>query len=96
MLNQFQAYLVARGYKEFSVCGNPSTAIDYAWRISKIIEREGITLETLSTNISKYLELYGMNGEKWTIGRKSHQSYFQALRQFRKFVLIQRLGPIAG
>lgn len=25
---------------------------------SKIIEREGITLETLSENISKYLELY--------------------------------------
>ena len=30
MLNQFQAYLVQRGYREYSIYGNPSTAIDYA------------------------------------------------------------------
>lgn len=28
MLNQFQACLVQKGYKEFSISGNPSTAID--------------------------------------------------------------------
>ena len=55
MLNKFQAYLVQKGYKEFSVNGNPSTAIDYTWRVSKIIEKEGITLEALSSDITKYL-----------------------------------------
>ena len=64
MLNKFQAYLVSKGYKEFSVNGNPSTACDYPWRIGKIIEKEGVTLEKLSTDITKYLELYGKSGEK--------------------------------
>jgi len=40
MLNQFQAYLVQRGYKEFSISGNPSTAIDYAWRVAKVCEKK--------------------------------------------------------
>ena len=92
MLNKFQAYLVARGYKEFSVNGNPSTACDYPWRISKIVEKEGITLEKLSTYITKYLELYGKSGKKQNIGKLSHESYINALKQFRKFVLVQRFG----
>ena len=92
MLNKFQAYLVARGYKEFSVNGSPSTACDYPWRIGKIVEKEGITLEKLSTDITKYLELYGKSGEKQNIGKLSHESYINALKQFRKFVLVQRFG----
>ena len=92
MLEKFQKFLVQKGYKELSVCGNPSTAIDYAWRISKIIEREGITLDTLSVNISKYLELYGRNGEKWSIGKRSHESYYNALMQFKKWTLLKRFG----
>lgn len=96
MLNQFQAYLVARGYKEFSVNGNPSTACDYPWRIGKIIEKEGITLETLSSEIQKYLLEYGRQGQKWIIGRRSHESYINALKQFRKFMLVQRFGGVNG
>lgn len=92
MLNKFQAYLVSKGYKEFSANSNPSTAIDYTWRISKIIEKEGITLETLSSEIQKYLEEYGRQGQKWIVGRRSHESYINALKQFRKFVLVQRFG----
>ena len=92
MLNQFRSYLLNKGYKEFSANGSPSTAIDYVWRINKICEREHITEEQLSTQINEYLKLYGMNGEKWSEGRRSHQSYINALRQFRKFVLVQRFG----
>ena len=92
MLNKFQAYLVSKGYKEFSVNGNPSTACDYPWRIGKIIEKEGITLEKLSTDITKYLELYGKSGEKQNIGKLSNESYINALKQFRKFILVQRFG----
>ena len=46
MLNQFQAYLVQRGYREFSINGNPSTAIDYAWRVAKVCEKESYTVIT--------------------------------------------------
>ena len=92
MLTQFQAYLVSKGYKEFSANSNPSTAIDYKWRISKIIEKEGITEQQLANNINEYLKLYSPNGNKWIIGRRSHVSYWNALKQFRKFVLVQRFG----
>ena len=92
MLNQFQAYLVQRGYREFSINGNPSTACDYPWRIGKIIEKEGITLEELSNNIQKYMELYKRNGERWSLSRRSHESYYNALKNFRKFILVSRFG----
>lgn len=92
MLNQFQAYLVQRGYREFSINGNPSTAIDYAWRVAKVCEKENYTAKQLADNINTILEQYGPKGEKWTTGRRSHHSYFQALRHFRKFILVQRFG----
>ena len=92
MLNQFQAYLVSKGYKEFSANSNPSTALDYPWRISKIVEKEGITLEEFSNNIQKYMELYKRNGERWNLSKRSHESYYNALKNFRKFILVSRFG----
>ena len=67
MLNKFREYLISKGFKEYSANSRPSTCVDYCWRISKIIEKEGISIEDLSTNINKYLELYGKLGEKWDI-----------------------------
>lgn len=92
MLNKFREYLISKGFKEYSANNSPSTCIDYCWRISKIIEKEGITIEQLSADINKYLEQYDRLGDKWTIGRRSHESYINALRQFRKFLLLQRFG----
>ena len=56
MLNQFQAYLVQRGYREFSINGNPSTAIDYAWRVAKVCEKENYTAKQLADNINTILD----------------------------------------
>ena len=91
MLNQFQAYLVQKGYKEFSVSGSPSTAIDYAWRVAKVCEKENYTVKQLADNINTILEQYGYYGKKWTIGRRSHESYINALKQFAKFALAQSI-----
>lgn len=91
-LESFRQFLISKGYKEYSANANPSTCSDYCFRISTIIEKEGITLETLSSEIQKYLEEYGRQGQKWIIGKKSHESYINALKQFRKFVLVQRVG----
>ena len=60
MLNQFQVYLVQRGYREFSINGNPSTAIDYAWRVAKVCEKENYTAKQLADNINTILEQYGL------------------------------------
>ena len=91
MLNQFQAYLVQKGYKEFSISGNPSTAIDYAWRVAKVCEKENCTIKQLAENINTILKQYGHYGKKWTIGRWSHESYINALKQFAKFALAQSI-----
>ena len=95
-LESFRQFLISKGYKEYSANANPSTCSDYCFRISTIIEKEGITLETLSSEIQKYLEEYGRQGQKWIIGKKSHESYYNALKQFRKFVLVQRFGGANG
>ena len=88
-LTQFQDYLLGSGFTLLS-------SIDYAWRISKIAEKEGITLESLSKELQRYLQEYGRQGQKWMIGKKSHASYYNALKQFRKFVLVQRFGGVNG
>ena len=97
MLKQFENWMINRGYKAFSVNGSPSTAIDYPWRISKICQREGYTLEQLAQNINHVLKEHEFGGEKYnTVGVKSHESYLNALRQFRKFILVQRFGGANG
>ena len=50
------------------------------------------TAKQLAENINTILEQYGHCGDKWTIGRRSHESYINALKQFRKFALVQRFG----
>ena len=92
MLEKFQAYLVSKGYKEFSANGSPSTVIDYSWRLEKICLREGMTEQQLADNITNILKQYDKSGEKWSVGRLSHESYINALKQFRKFILVQRFG----
>ena len=90
MLQKFKQYLITRGFKEYSENARPSTVIDYVSRVNKICLREGMTEQQLADNINTILEQYGRLGEKWTIGKKSHESYFNALLQFKKFVLEQR------
>ena len=96
MLKEFENYLINRGYKAYSVNVNPSTAIDYAWRIAKICEREHYTAKQLADNITTILKQYDKTGEKWCVGKRSHESYINALKHFRKFALIQRFGGVNG
>ena len=92
-LESFKQYLIThKHFKEFSANGNPSSAVDYSWRISKLIQANAISLETLSMNINKYIELYGKGGEKWSVGRRSHESVINALKHFRSYCLLARFG----
>lgn len=92
MLENFKQYLINKGYKEYSANLSPSTCQDYPYRLRRLVEKENITIEQLATDINKYIELYGKSGDKWCVGRRSHESYINALKQFRKFVLVQRFG----
>ena len=84
-LNQFANYLESQKFKV-------SSNLEYCWRIQKICEKENMTIDNLAENITTILKQYDKAGEKWCIGRRSHESYINALRNFRKFMLIQRFG----
>ena len=84
---EFKNWLVSKGYKEFSASGNRSTAIDYPGRIERVCMLEKLTWDGLAKNISKILPQYETAGEKQTIGKRSHESVVNALRQFKKFII---------
>lgn len=95
MFENFRKYLVVHGFKEYSANSNPSSALDYVWRLNRICLIEGMTEQQLADNINAVLERYGRSGEQWCIGKRSHESYLNALRQFKKFISIQRSSALS-
>ena len=85
MENQFKAFLKAEGYAEYTPSGNKSTVYDYIGRVKRIIEWENITWELLKNNINNIVCVYDIGGEKEDIGKKSHNSYINALKAFQRF-----------
>jgi len=87
MLDKFEKYLAKRGYSEVTPSGQPSTTYDYAKsRIPKICKREGISVEQLAGNIRHYVEKYDDGGSESEFGKKSHNSFINALKRFEEFV----------
>lgn len=76
---EFQNYLLAKGFKE-------SSANDYPWRISKICVAEKMTWDKLAQNINLILPKYSSTGEKHTLAKRSHFSYFHAIKHFALFI----------
>lgn len=91
MQNKFYDYL-SKKYKQLSANNSLSTCSDYCYRVSVVCRREGITMEQLAENIAQYVKAYSVTGEKADIGKRSHSSYYAALKQFEKFVLLQRFA----
>jgi site-specific recombinase XerD len=87
LLDEFEKYLIERGYSQITPSGFPSTTRDYAKvRIPKICEREKISVEQLAANIRHYVEKYGDSGREREFGRKSHNSFISALKRFEEFI----------
>lgn len=83
----FINYLIDRGYTEFSLNGSPSTVYDYVGRIERVcLNDEKITMRELALSIDTVLPKYEYCGSKRQIGKRSHESVLNALRQFKKFV----------
>ena len=88
MLEHFKNYLIARGYKEFTKSGTPSTVYDYCNRLKFIQEMEGYSSITcIVNNIDKLLIDYGPYGCKSKLGAKSHNAVISALRRFQEFII---------
>ncbi len=86
MKKQFEAFLIRKGYKQYTPSGNPSTVYDYIKRIDKVCEWESITWQTLAANISIILPQYDVGGIKEDFGHKSHNAVISALRSFTEFL----------
>ena len=79
MLDEFINYLIEEGYVEES-------AYDYIKRVRKISERESVSIPKLAENISFYVEKYGPTGKESEFGKKSHNAFISALKQFQNFL----------
>jgi len=86
MEKQFEAFLIRKGYKQFTASGLPSTVYAYLKSIDKICEWERVSWQNLAANISVYLRQYDVGGIKEELGRKSHNTYISALKQFAEFL----------
>lgn len=88
MLNEsFYNYLLEKGYKEKTPNGSNSTAYQYVSAIEKICVSENIEEETLSDNISSYIQKYDVGGEKEEEGNTSHRIWINALKRYEEFLL---------
>jgi len=87
ILNKFEKYLIEQGYSQVTPSGHPSTTYDYAKsRIPKICEKEKISVEQLASNIKHYVEKYDDGGSESKFGKKSHNSFINALKRFEEFI----------
>jgi len=86
MEEQFRAFLVASGYREFTPSGNPSTVYDYVKRVNKVCEWESCTWEQLACRIGTLARDYDTGGIKEELGNKSHRAVINALLRFQEFV----------
>lgn len=69
-----------------SPSGSRGSSQDYAFRVAHICKIENIGWETLAANINVILPKYERGGEQKEQGKRSHESYINALKYFRLYV----------
>ena len=82
----FENYLIDAGYAVETDSGNPSTVYSYLNAVESIRVDEGISWDTLKTNISSIVPQYDVGGTKELVGAKSNKTYINALKRFAEFV----------
>jgi len=87
MRNEFKTFLISKGMTSKSSERNTrGTSEDYAWRIFNIAKFHGMSWEVLSQNLNVIMPKYMPGGEFQDYGKRSHESFINALRYFREFV----------
>ena len=82
----FEIYLIMEGYKVETDSGNPSTVYSYINAVESVLEEEGLSWDTLKTNISAIVPQYDVGGSKELVGAKSNKTYINALKRFAEFL----------
>lgn len=87
MKQEFEKYLIEKGYKTTTPSGHPSTVYDYIKRIDYVCDTEGYSSwEELADVIPYKVQEYDTGGAKEHLGAKSHRSVISALVQFKNFI----------
>ena len=84
MLKNFENWLLENKYSAL-------TAADYMGRIERLCRNNKYTVEHLIKNISVILQEYEKNGKKYSFGKRSHYSVFNALKRFQTFLAESKL-----
>lgn len=87
MKNEFKAFLIEKGYKEYTKSGFPSTVYDYLGRIEKICMWEGMSWQELAGDVDRLIPMYDIGGEKERLGNISHRAVINALKRYKEFVV---------
>jgi hypothetical protein len=82
----FETYLINAGYCEYTAVGNPSTVFSYIHAIKKVLEEEGLSWNSLQSNIDNIVPVYDIGGYKQHIGAKSNCTVINALKRFKELV----------
>jgi hypothetical protein len=83
----FEDYLIREGYQTETPSGHDSTVYSYIKAIKNhVLEEEGISWDTLKTEIARIIPLYDKGGAKELIGSKSNNTVICALKCFEKLV----------
>ena len=82
----FEQYLIEQGYAIETDSGNPSTVYSYLNAVESIRVDEGISWDTLKTNISAIVPQYDVGGSKELVGAKSNKTYINALKRFAEIL----------
>ncbi|MBD5091779.1 MAG: hypothetical protein HDT36_00110 [Clostridiales bacterium] len=83
--SEFEEYLIARGYKQQTPKGKPSTVKNYINSINLVCKQENCSWEELARKIFRVIDKYSKNGLNSSIGEKGHKTVINALKQFKKF-----------
>jgi len=81
----FEKYLIDAGYREATDKGDPSTVYAYVNAVESVRAEEGISWDTLKTNIDGIVSKYDDGGSMSWFGAKSHKTVINALKQFAEF-----------
>jgi hypothetical protein len=83
----YESYLIDQGYRTETPGGHDSTVYSYIKAIKNhVLEEEGISWDTLKTEIAMIIPLYDKGGAKELIGSKSNNTVICALKCFEKLV----------
>lgn len=84
----FETYLKKAGYRINPPSGGRSTVPQYVNSVESVLSEEGISWDTLKTNISSIAPKYDVGGTKEAFSAKSNRTVICALRCFEDFANI--------